>query len=187
MNRFEFRKLVEEKYSAVSRFKGTAMNISTSGQHELKSVISKRLTEKNVDKVAELMSSNLCELYFGVLTKFTEGKRLNVDSGDAWRIMQYFVAGMRSDPNFVRNLAAEIGIANTTIAAKKEELRLKRKEYLSTYKQTEKAMFRRKVTKQAKNVLLGRNSRDKCRHEPDKLNIKTTKKKGSKTKGYFPL
>ena len=100
----------------------------------LKSVISKRLRKDNVDKVAELMSSNLCELYFGVLSKYTEGKRLNVDSGDALRIMQYFVAEMRSDSNFVRRLSNEIGILNTTVSNEKEAIKLKRKEYISTYK-----------------------------------------------------
>ena len=83
------------------------------------------------------MRSNLCELCFGVPSKFTEGKRLNVYSGDAWRIMQYFVAGMRSDPKFVRKLAEEIGILNTTITDEKEALRLKRKGYISTYKNRE--------------------------------------------------
>ena len=87
MNRLEFRKVVEEKYTSLSRFKENVMNVSLIGQNKLKSVISKRLTKDNVDKVAELMSSNLCELYFGVLSKYTEEKRLNVDSGDAWRIM----------------------------------------------------------------------------------------------------
>ena len=96
------------------------MDVSLIGQNELKQVIMKRLTPKNVDKVAELMTSNLCELYFGVLAKFTEGKHLNVDQGDAWRIMQYFVAGIRSDANFIVRLSENMGIQKTTVCNKKD-------------------------------------------------------------------
>ena len=55
------------------------MDISERGQNELKKVIMKRITQDNINRLANIMSSNLCELYFGILTKFTEGKRLNVD------------------------------------------------------------------------------------------------------------
>ena len=72
MNRLEFRKVVEEKYTSLSRFKENVMNVSLIGQNKLKSVISKRLTKDNMDKVSELMSSNLCELSLCVLSKHTE-------------------------------------------------------------------------------------------------------------------
>ena len=47
------------------------MNFSLTCQDELKQVIMKRITKENVDKQTEIMSSNLFELYFGVLAKFT--------------------------------------------------------------------------------------------------------------------
>ena len=42
--------------------------------------------------------------------------------------MQYFVAGMRSDSNFLRRLSYVIGIQNTTVSHEKEAIKLKRKE-----------------------------------------------------------
>ena len=74
MTEFEFLKAVEEQYAKISRFKGWCMDISERGQIELKKVILKRITQDNIDRLANIMSSNLCELYFGILTKFTEGK-----------------------------------------------------------------------------------------------------------------
>ena len=57
---------------------------SLSCQNEVIKVITSRITEESVDKLEEITSSNLCELYFGVLTKFSEGKRMNLDHADAW-------------------------------------------------------------------------------------------------------
>ena len=86
------------------------MNISLMGQNELKTIISSRITVENIDRLAEIMSSNLCELYFGVLTKFSEGKRINLDHADAWQIMQLFVAGILSDIQYTNRVSTDIGI-----------------------------------------------------------------------------
>ena len=61
---------------------------------------------------------------------------------------------------------------------------MQEKKYHSDYKRTEAAIFRRKYSKQGKNLLLGRYAKDKNRHVPDKLLIKskpTPKKRKKKT------
>ena len=66
----------------MSRFKGVTMDMSTKGKEKLIKVISSRLSIENLDKVFKILSSNLCENYFSMIVKFTEGKRLNTDGAD---------------------------------------------------------------------------------------------------------
>jgi len=47
----------------------------------------KRFNNKNIDKLAQMACSNSCEAFFGVLTKFSEGKRLNLEHTDLWKSM----------------------------------------------------------------------------------------------------
>jgi hypothetical protein len=47
----------------------------------------KRFNSKNIDKNAEMACSNDCEGFYGVLAKFSEGKRLNLEHTDLWRSM----------------------------------------------------------------------------------------------------
>ena len=154
------------------------MDISERGQNELKKVIMKRITQDNINRLANIMSSNLCELYFGIRTKFTEGKRLNVDFSNTWRIIQLFVTGIRSDCTFVQTLAKQIGINKNTVSDEKTSAINDRNKYLSRYKKQESCKMRRRLSTQAKNTLMGRNTRDKCRHRTEKLkpNEKASKK-----------
>ena len=117
------------------------MDISERGQIELKKVILKRVTQDNIDRLTNIMSSNLCELYFGILTKFTEGKRRNVDFSNKWRVMQLFVAGIRSDCNFVQTLAKKIGIKKNTVSDEKTSTLNDRETYLSGYKKQGNALY----------------------------------------------
>ena len=65
-------------YSKNARFRGKLLSLDAVAQKKVQNVISSRLNEKNVDRVAKLMSSNRCENFFSVLVKYTEGKRLNL-------------------------------------------------------------------------------------------------------------
>ena len=145
------------------------MDVSETGQNELKSVIMTRITYANEDRLAIIMSSNICELYFGVLSKFSHGKKINLDHGDSWRVMQLFVVGLMSCNNFTTKISKEIGVSSSIVREKKTNTLSIRKEYMSKYKKQEITIFRRKLSKQAKNVLLAKNSREKQRHRPEKL------------------
>ena len=124
----EIKEMIEEKYAKQSRFKGSYMDISLNGQNELKTVIKKRLNEKNLDRIAKILSSNCCEQYFGCLVKYSQGKRLNQDMTDSWRVLQYFVAGLRSNANFTSDLIEHIGLVPSHI---RNEMKLKIKKRIS--------------------------------------------------------
>ena len=72
----EIKKETGEKCIQRSRFKGITMNISLKGQDTVQNEINKRITSENIDRIANLLSSNPCENYFGCLVKYSEGKRL---------------------------------------------------------------------------------------------------------------
>ena len=86
------------------------MNISLNGQKRLIKIISTRLTGLNIDEIAKLLSSNVCENHFSCLTKYTQGQRINVDFTDTWRVQQAFVAGIISDSNFLSDLMDKVGV-----------------------------------------------------------------------------
>ena len=51
----------------------------------------KRFNTKNIDKLAQMACSTSCKAFFGVLTKFSEGKRLNLEHTNLWKSMIFLV------------------------------------------------------------------------------------------------
>ena len=75
----EIKEEINQQYDEVSCFRGQTMDINIIGQNSMKKVISSQLSVANVDKLASILSSNVCENYFGILVKFSQGKRINLD------------------------------------------------------------------------------------------------------------
>ena len=96
-------KAIVARYCGSSRFKGKSMDLSLAGQDTLIKIITARLGEVNIDAVSKILSSNCCENYFSVLTKFSHGKRLNGNFTDTWRVQQAVAAGMIGNHMFVSN------------------------------------------------------------------------------------
>ena len=61
-----------------------------------------------------ILSSNCCKQYFGCLVKYSQGKRLNQDMTDTWRVLQYFVAGLQSNTNFTSDLSEKNWVSTIT-------------------------------------------------------------------------
>ena len=91
-------------YAKESRFRGSTMNISLVGHLEMRKMISKRSTIENTNKLASILSANLCENYFGILVKYSQGKIINLDQTDSWCVLQSFVAGLRSNVNLSKEI-----------------------------------------------------------------------------------
>ena len=180
----EFDYMVQEKYQKVSRFNGITMDISNDSQLLLKKVISSRLNEDNVDRIAEILSSNCCEQYFGFLAMYTQGKRLNLDKTDSWRVLQYFVCGIRSSEHFNSDIFTKIGVKDTKVSILKQHKLKKRSEYQMKYHNSDKQILRRKVTKQVRAHLIGKDEKKSTRHKTNKMKpteVSITKHKRPKT------
>ena len=70
-----------------NRHGGRSMDLSEKGILKLEAILDKRFNTKTIDKIARCGSSNACEGFFGTVTKFSEGKRLNLDQTDIWKAM----------------------------------------------------------------------------------------------------
>ena len=107
--------LIMKRYCEISRFKGKHMDLSIAGQYLLAKIITSRLNEINLEKVGEILSSNCCENYFSVLTKYSHGKRINGDYTDTWRVQCAVVCGLISNPKFVLEIMEKLGVSPNEI------------------------------------------------------------------------
>jgi hypothetical protein len=79
---------------------GQIMQLSDEGRKKLSAILTKRFNLKNIDQIAKLGCSNLCEAFWGLSVKLTEGKRLNTEHTDLWEsFLEYTfcIAGDNSD------------------------------------------------------------------------------------------
>jgi hypothetical protein len=67
----------EEAAQRTHRFKGKNMALSAVGQQKLIDIIFSRFNENNIDRIAECGCSNSCEGFWGTVTKYSNGKRIN--------------------------------------------------------------------------------------------------------------
>ena len=165
----ELCKLVIAKYAQKGRFKGQYMSISEAGQNVLIKIIVARLNGINIDIVAKILSSNVCENYFSVLTKFSHGKRKNGDFTDTWRIQQYVVAGLISNENFLLELMEKVGSPINHIRQQKLESIIRAKRYQQGYHKTVEQKNRRRLATQIRQHALGKLENNKNRHVSDKI------------------
>ena len=129
MNRFWTEIL--QAYVKISRFNRT---MATCYQE-----ITKRLDESNIDRVALAMSSNDCENFFGMLVKYSHGKRIFLGQTDSWEVYQLLVAGKKTDDRFadkVQNyhkiISSHVRDTNTEKLINKKRLDRERKKEIST-------------------------------------------------------
>jgi hypothetical protein len=58
------REDISLQYAKVSRFQGKCMSMDDASITKVKKAITSRIDKSNVDQIARVMSSNLCENYF---------------------------------------------------------------------------------------------------------------------------
>ena len=127
------------------------------------------MTGLNIDEIAKLLSSNVCENYFSCLTKYTQGKRINVDFTDTWRVQQAFVAGIISDSNFLSDLMDKVGVQESVLRNERLSTLSSRKDYQKKYHATDKQKKRRSLATQIRNHNLGKIEANVNRHKTDKV------------------
>ena len=164
---------INEDYAKRSRFSGMAMSMGKKGRAKLQSEVTKRLDEKNIDRVARCMSSNRCENYFSVLVKYTCGKRIYFGRKKGWKVRLLFTAASLSNNRVNDDVREHIGIGTSSIVREQQiEAALKEKQYQAEYKKTEKYKARRKAKKLVKCKQVVSNARNPARHKTGKLSPK---------------
>ena len=148
------------------------MDVSAKGQIILRRVISSRLPIENADKVAKMLSSNVFEHCFAILAKCAEGKRINLDKMDNWIVLQYFIAGMRSNINYCENSRVELGLYNSEIRNEKNKKLNYRKLHSIDYSKKESTIERLKMHKQRRNYLMGKDEKSDSKRITEKMKLK---------------
>jgi uncharacterized pyridoxal phosphate-containing UPF0001 family protein len=82
---------------------------------KVKKAITSCIDRSNVDRIARVMTSNLCENYFSILVKFSQGKRLNLGQSDSWAILAHFVAGLQSNKDFSSLVMQQFGVWQSVV------------------------------------------------------------------------
>ena len=156
------------------------MDISVSGQNLLSKIILSRITTENIDRISSILSSNVCENYFSMLSKFTNGKRKNVDFSDLWRVQQAMVCGLKSNANFTSDILEKMGVLNSIIRENYMKQKNSEKVFQQHYHKSDKQIERRKMATQVRNHLLNKNQNNSGRHQTDKVKPTETSDKSKK-------
>jgi hypothetical protein len=176
---------VETEASNTSkRHGGKYMSIGKKAMEIITHCIEQTFNSKSIDRIARCGNSNASEAFFGSLTQFSEGKRMNLDQADAWSAMAHLCVAIAGEGNKEKThfeTSALLGIKvneleilqmkRTTKKSKKDSLRLN----------GENAKNQRTRTSLMKASMMGKESRKKTRHKsckvPTSESAMTTKQK----------
>jgi len=115
------------------------------------------------------MSSNDCDNYFGLLSKFSHGKRIYFGQTDSWQAYQLMVAGLRSDKHFEDKIQTSAGIVPSHVRDVNTQKLVDKQVYDQKRKKTEGYKNRRRVSQYTKIKDAVKNSTASARHCPNKL------------------
>ena len=173
---------VQEAYAGETvRFGGKYMDLSEYGIGVLQKEIKKRFNDKNIDKLAKLLSSNPCEGFFGIGSKFTQGKRLNLDQTDLWKsILLLIFCRVGHIDDIHKELSNLLGLDITTAELQWLKNASVKREKVSSQAVSDEGKKRRHEAKCTLAVRTGKDSAKTECHKTDKVD--TTKSAKSKVK-----
>jgi len=160
---------IASEYAKVSRFKGASLSIHREARNKVIHVIMQRVNLKNVDRLAMAMSSNLCEQYFSMLVKFSQGKRLNLCQSDAWKVVQLFVAGLSSDSTFIDKLLKEAGGSDSIVRSNSRTRIAHKKDVDAKRKKKDEYLFQKQAAKSMRLRCMEKEGASSAAHKPDKV------------------
>ena len=154
------------------------MDLSEEGQKKLTAILVKRFSEDNIDRVAEMATSNSCEGFWGLTVKYTEGKRLNLDRSDYWKsILDYCFckAGPGNVERTIVELSHELGLEVMETEVKARERRKRNRERDVKSQVSAVGKLRREQLKVFKALKQGKEDA-KTRYQPGKVPLKESAK-----------
>ncbi|KAL7535208.1 LOW QUALITY PROTEIN: hypothetical protein ACHAXR_006340 [Thalassiosira sp. AJA248-18] len=122
------------------------------------------------------MSSNDCENFFGMLAKYSHGKRTFLGQTDSWEVYQLLVAGGKSDDHFADKTVQDyhgIIVLSHIINVNTAKL-IKPKQYNQKQQQGDKYKQCRKVRQYAKVKDAAKNKKSANNHCSNKVSPKET-------------
>jgi hypothetical protein len=127
------------------------------------------VTKENVDRLAENLSSNWAKNFFGIIIKYSQGKRIYQGKTDSWEVRCYFAADMTSNEKFAVKILKSMGLGSSQIRELETARQAGKKRKIADAKGLEKNIKRRKVSKNKKLNSLAVNTKRKDQHKSDSL------------------
>ena len=178
------KKDILQAYVKVSRFNGKIiMSMGKKGQATCYQEITKRLDESNIGRVALAMSSNDCKNFFGMLVKYSHGKRIFLGQTDSWEVYQILVAGKKTDHRFADKVQNYHGIISSHVRDTNTEKLINKKRLDRERTKGDRYKQRRKVRQYAKLKDTVKNKLAPDSHRPNKLSPKDTCQSQDKVTG----
>ena len=142
---------------------GTYIDLSEEGSDRLKKVLTKRFNSEIIDWIAKMACSNSCKGFWGMATKYSEGKCLNLDQTDYWfSILEYCFC--RSGGNIERTmieLSDELGLTVTPMEHEAMARHQRKREYDRKLNNSDAGKLRRQQAKIFKYVKMGKENAKK--------------------------
>lgn len=147
----------------------------------------KRVKVENVARLARCLSSNCCENYLSCLVKYSHGKRLNYGQTDTWAVIQLFVVGLKSKPDYTTEMLLSLGGLDSEVRQKSLQRLRKHKAQQLASKMTIEYAIRRRMNHKLKTMWTEKEEDKKSRHKSNeraptdacKSNISTKRKRGA--------
>jgi hypothetical protein len=168
----DFHEMVLDEYAKVARFKGAVIRMSKEGQAEVTNTFLKKINVLNIDILAQLKSSNPCERFFSVLTKWTEGKRRYLGRKDQLFAVVGIAAAQQSHANIEDRLLLDLQLETNHTRDKMNKQMKAQKARNSLAKKLPRNLLRRKLAKQLKLHKMAKDDKSPKRHKSGKMNPK---------------
>jgi hypothetical protein len=175
------------EYAGKACFGGKLLSVNEEGQNLISKVITSRVTVKNIDSLAEIISSNCCENYFSALVKYSHGKRLNLAQCDSWTVMCVFAAALLSNKDPVTQIMSDLGIKESTVYRSGMARIHKKWSDNKIRKASEAYQARRLTSKQLKLNTVTTNVNSSSRHMTDKMYLETRRQDKNKDPTTKPI
>ena len=163
---------IHAEHAKTGRFHGKAMGLSHHGIAVLKRVLFKRFDGESIDRVARCLSSNPAEAFFGICSKFSQGKRLNLEHTDLWKSMVFL--GLCRSGNIERTHEQISALLNLDVLApEKRSMETWKRVREKNYERNsgEPAKKRRHEAKALKDQIMMKQDAKK-RHASGKVSVK---------------
>lgn len=153
--------------------RGKDLSLNCKGVVIVQNAIQKKVNSKNVYKIASGGCSNLSESFWNQTTKWTEGKRLNLDHTDAYIVANQITFCRIGDGNVEKThdeVSEQMGLNVTSsqkkyqAKAQKERARIKKSQQMEEFKE------RRCFAKLSKTDCMGKEDAKKA-HRSGKVSI----------------
>lgn len=171
---------IEEKAAedTLRPHKGKYMSLSDDGIAKLTKRITDRFNYGSIDKYAKGGCSNLSENFWNMVTKFSEGKRLNEDHTDLWEVNNKLAFCRKGEGNIEKThdqVSDKLGLHITTPELKHQVKATKKRESDQKRQSSPEYKSSRLFAKMAKDHKMGQVDSRKA-HRSDKVPLEESAK-----------